>query len=549
MAVAVLAEGSYVANAQAPACAGLIGGLTESDGGVTSITATLTRSYLAGDTLRTEFTPSGGGPHTATITDVTLGAVVATTTFPSLSSAVLNYKIPASGDRTIRIDLTAATPNSLTFRTFCTRTGVDESRADTARLMTGFILRQVIPQNTQTISDLINDRLTGTGGPQFSAVPGRTSFRASSADLERLPRMSAKPPEPRNASGRTQLAAAAVQPSPAAAELRRKLGAIDRAILALDNLPPEARSQATARSRDELVRRRAAIAAELARSGEPTTAPAAPLPPTPGGPAEATRRLPEAGATPLNVWAAGAVIGLDNRQDSTVFNATITTVLGGADYLFGPNLLVGLAGGYERYRFDTTFNSGSFKGEGLTLGPYAGLRLADRIVLDVWAGATFLRYRMTDEAGGDNFSARRWFASGNLTGTWQWGPWRVAPRASIFYVEEEQTDIEGLTAGQIVRLGRVSLGPEIGYTIPLESERLRIELFGFAKSEYDFATDDNVPLASGPFRHQRWGGRVGGGANIAWHPNFTARIQGSYNGLGQNGFDSWSGELRIGLRF
>jgi hypothetical protein len=86
MAVVILTGRSYVANAQAPACAGLLAGLSESAGGVTSITETLTRSYLAGDTLRSEFTPYGGGPHTATITDVTLGA--------------------------IRIDLTAATPPS-----------------------------------------------------------------------------------------------------------------------------------------------------------------------------------------------------------------------------------------------------------------------------------------------------------------------------------------------------------------------------------------------------------------------------------------------------
>lgn len=540
------------ARAASPGCNAVNAGALSDSASATNVTTTLSSTFAAGDVI-TLFYSTTSAAASATLQDTTAGVTIGPQAIASGNSVLLSYTVTTAGPRTFVATLTSGAISGLTIISggfggsgCAAGPGAGPAaRADAARLMTGFVLRQVIPQNAQTISDMINERMTGgTSGPQFSAVPGRMSFRASRADLARL---SPKPAEPRHASGPTQLAAAAAQPSLAAAELRRKLAAIDRAIAALDNLPAEARSDATRRSQAELVRRRGAIAAELARSGEPATAPAAPKAPTPGGPTGTARRLGE--PIPLNVWASGSVIGLDDRRDSTAFNGTITTVLGGADYLFGPNFLLGLAGGYERYRLDTTFNTGFFKGEGITVGPYAGVRVVDNIVLDAWAGATFLNYRITDEFGGDNFSARRWFVSANLTGTWQWGRWRFAPRASIFYVEERQDGIEGVDGSQIVRLGRLSLGPEAGYALPLESERPRVELFGFAKAEYDFVTDESLALASGPFRHQRWGGRVGGGTNIAWQPGFTARLMGSYNGLGQNNFDSWSGEVRIGLKF
>lgn len=256
----------------------------------------------------------------------------------------------------------------------------------------------------------------------------------------------------------------------------------------------------------------------------------------------------------FNVWVHGKITTLDDSSDGASFDGNVWNILGGADYRVTDNIMVGIATGYERYNLDTNYNNGSFDGHGYTVGPYIGLMFNRNIVLDAWAGATFLSYDVTGSGVSGDFDSTRYFVSVNLTGTWRWKGLRLAPRLSMFYAHEVQdafVDSAGTrVAAQTVRLGRFSFGPEIGYTINLPGNRLVIEPFVSLRGEYDFTREGNVVLGNGAVAtDSALGATVGFGIDFQWRKSVWLRLGGSYNAIGRGDLESWSGEARLQIRF
>lgn len=342
----------------------------------------------------------------------------------------------------------------------------------TSKAMTGFVLRQIVPENAKTVSDLINQRLhgNGTGAPSFAAHRGGARMSVQLADLARL------------------------------------------------------RPQSTGRQR-------AGTAAATREAAAP----------------EPDARLP------FNVWFEGRALSAEGGRSGTRFDGTLYSVLGGFDYRIDDRLLAGVAVGHEGYDLDTGMPDGRFRGRGFTVGPYIGILVADALVLDVWAGGTFLDYRIREAGIAGEFDAQRWFVSANLTGTWRYGRWRIAPRVSVLYAEEKQpsyADSAGaLVASQTIRLGRFAFGPEIGHAIGTVGPFMDVETFAALRGEYDFAQDGAETLNNGVVVDSgRLGARVAFGASGSLG-RLRLRIEGNYNSIGRSDQNVWGGAIRVSLPF
>jgi hypothetical protein len=172
-----------------------------------------------------------------------------------------------------------------------------------------------------------------------------------------------------------------------------------------------------------------------------------------------------------NVWLEGRVVGAsDSVLQNNVFGFNGS---GGTDYKLQPWLALGLAVGVETY--ETKFGtSGTRAGTvGLSLMPYVGVRLSDNVTASAFTGFTHINYNTSPGAGiTAQFEALRLMMGGAVTGVWREENWRFQPSLSGTFGSETQNayvDSQANAIGaQTLYYGRVSAGPEIGYTSPIQ---------------------------------------------------------------------------------
>ena len=256
-----------------------------------------------------------------------------------------------------------------------------------------------------------------------------------------------------------------------------------------------------------------------------------------------------------NVWLEGRVIG---ATDSLARNNTLGFVGStGVDYKFMPWLAVGLSVGIEG--FETKFGGAGVRSGtvGVSAVPYVGIRIDDNIFASAFVGVTSITYN-TNPTGltTARFDALRLFFGGALSGVWRDGPWRFQPTLQGTYGNEEQygySDSVGTrVGGQNVTYGRLSAGPEVGYTFWADDRSWSVEPYVLAKAHLDFASS-NAVLLTGQSVVLRPGtlgsGTAGGGVSLRMDGGAYLRLQASYDSIGVSGLDVWSGLIRGGLTF
>lgn len=256
-----------------------------------------------------------------------------------------------------------------------------------------------------------------------------------------------------------------------------------------------------------------------------------------------------------NVWAEGRVVGAVDSLAQT--NALGFVGSSGADYKVLPWLALGMSVGVES--FETKFGTQGVRSgtTGLSAMPYAGFRLQDNVFLTAFAGISSIAYNNNPASGVTaQFQATRLFFGGALTGVWRDGPWRLQPTLSGTYGSENQngyTDsIGNVVPGQTVTYGRISAGPEVGYTFADVRPGLSVEPFVTGRGNVDFSSS-TVALFNGTpivVRSSPLGsGSLGAGVGLQFQNGFYLRALGSYESIGVSGLDIWSGVLRGGITF
>jgi len=117
----------------------------------------------------------------------------------------------------------------------------------------------------------------------------------------------------------------------------------------------------------------------------------------------------------------------------------LDVALAGLDYTFGNQLIVGAALSGERTRINTSFNGGSFRGNGNTFAPYLAWAITPRWILDAVIGFGRTDISSTDNSvggGNGNTRDRRSLASLGLSYNTLKGKWQLTAKGQVMSAED-----------------------------------------------------------------------------------------------------------------
>jgi hypothetical protein len=260
---------------------------------------------------------------------------------------------------------------------------------------------------------------------------------------------------------------------------------------------------------------------------------------------------------PYGAFLMGSYSGVGSNQAGGQFSGSIQNVIAGGDYKFTPNLLAGLALGYETSSINTAYNFGSLKGSGFTVMPYVAWHQGN-IQWDAMIGGGALGYKIaqnTNTPATGSYGAQRFSFKTNLTADYDAFGFRLSPTVgllSAFEFDNAYTDSNGNPQpSSSVRILRPSAGGEIGYDWAVPRTSLVLGPYGKALLQYDILQSGRATLTNGTLASETTlSGVLGGGLRARITDYLSAMID-TYNTVGAANISQWvtTGEVRLDLPF
>ena len=178
------------------------------------------------------------------------------------------------------------------------------------------------------------------------------------------------------------------------------------------------------------------------------------------------------GGTRWNVWGA-----LGQNQVAYSFapvrsSGNINLVLGGLDYTFGNNVIVGVAYTDDRTRIGTQFNNGSLAGNGFSLAPYVAVPFARNWVFDASIGWGSNKLSQIDNVTPGvtltgNTTDKRFFSSAAVSYAAPIGKLQWTGKAMYLYSEDKIDQFTQsnnvLVPSSTTRVAQLRLGAQLSY--------------------------------------------------------------------------------------
>jgi hypothetical protein len=237
------------------------------------------------------------------------------------------------------------------------------------------------------------------------------------------------------------------------------------------------------------------------------------------------------------------------QSDSSVLKGTQVNATAGLNYKVTPNLVLGLFGGYESFDYEFASLTGKLKGDGGTVGTYAGWQITPTLRWKGMVGWTGLGYDATAGAAAGSFDGSRWLFSTGLSGSYRVAAYIIEPSADVFAIWERQTaytdTLGALHDARSFSTGRVSLG---GKAIAPQWVAGVAPYLGFY-GDWRFSSDNALPAAA-PFTGigDGWSARVTGGLNMRVFTTGSLALGGEYGGIGAD-YKLWTGNVRLTMPF
>jgi len=230
-----------------------------------------------------------------------------------------------------------------------------------------------------------------------------------------------------------------------------------------------------------------------------------------GGPRVRDNEFTMEGATGLNagdgstipygVWGNYSYSDYDNDLSSTAFDGNSHSFLGGLDFAFWENTVLGVAFGYDNSDIDTTFNGGNQDTDTYTIAPYFGALLTDTLSLDFNVGYSrveFDQFRTlpgTTTRVSSSPDADRWFGALNLNGITYYDNWILGARVGALWAKsviDSYTESNGaIVARSRNKLGSGSVAGDVAYSYK------NFEPFVNVSYQYDFELTE-IAVTTGP---------------------------------------------------
>lgn len=246
----------------------------------------------------------------------------------------------------------------------------------------------------------------------------------------------------------------------------------------------------------------------------------------------------------LDVWIEGS--RSDFRFGAREGSLTLAYV--GADYTFGNTALVGIMGQYDIMDYKAAVTQGVTGGEGWMIGPYATVRLAGDIFLDVRAATGESRNQIrpfgTYE---DRFNTRRNLLSASLLGEHDISSGIILRTdASVHYLQETQNSyvdsLGSVIPGADFEFGQVSAAPRVMMSHDL-SRNWIIRPYLEARGIYSFG-DDGGTLGGETTRL-----RGEAGFDLFSLQGHRVSLSGYYDGIGVASYRATGVRLTASLTF
>ncbi|MBX9842193.1 MAG: autotransporter domain-containing protein [Xanthobacteraceae bacterium] len=237
------------------------------------------------------------------------------------------------------------------------------------------------------------------------------------------------------------------------------------------------------------------------------------------------------------------------QNDASALKGTQINATGGVTYKARANLVVGVFAGYENFKYDFASLTGSLKGNGGSIGTYAGWAITPTLRWTGMVGWTGVSYDASAATASGSFSGSRWLFSTGLTGRYLVSLYTLEPSATVFAVTERQTaytdnlgaahDARSFTTGRVSVGGRVLAPPQAFAFTPY------VGFYG----DWRFASD-STQVAAVPFTGigDGWSARATGGFSMQVLRTGSLSLGGEYGGIGAN-YKLWTGNARLTVPF
>lgn len=249
----------------------------------------------------------------------------------------------------------------------------------------------------------------------------------------------------------------------------------------------------------------------------------------------------------VDVWTEGHYTRFTDRGDR---DGHFAVVYAGADIHLTPWVIAGLMGQVDWMTDDIGSANTRVEGIGWMVGPYASMRLTPNLFFDVRAAWGLSDTDVNAAGVTGNVSTERWLVTGQLSGNFHAGPYRITPEVSIEYINEK-LDAYTVSSGaeiaaQTVSIGRLRAGPEVARIFDI-GNGMTLEPRAAVAAVWDFNPPDDVTLGNVRYGNDDFRAVVEAGTILKTESGINFAISGKYEGLGVSGFDAYGGYLWVNV--
>jgi hypothetical protein len=258
-------------------------------------------------------------------------------------------------------------------------------------------------------------------------------------------------------------------------------------------------------------------------------------------------------SSPFDIWIDGKYASFHDARAGSDLDGHFRLVSIGGDYVVTRTLLVGGMVQFDGMRQRSNEQTSIVNGHGWMAGPYATVRLADKVF---WQGRAAWG-RSTNDASPfqtytEQFGSARWLVSSSLAGRLELQRWVFRPAVSVAYLEDAAgsfTDTFGVAIPGIQsRIGQAKVGPQIDYRYPI-SRRIALESRAGLQMLSTFG-GTRVSEGPGPIEGANAGpsgsrGRGELGVNMITVSGFGIDVSGSYDGIGATDYSGLAGRVVV----
>ena len=224
----------------------------------------------------------------------------------------------------------------------------------------------------------------------------------------------------------------------------------------------------------------------------------------------------------------------------------------GADYLLSPDLLVGGMLQYDSLRDRNDREGSESDGKGWMAGPYLTARLQENLYLDARVAGGGSDNDITPVGTyTDSFETTRWLVDISLSGELTQGSWTIRPNAALSYLTDQQAaytnHLGSRVPSQTVSHRQFKFGP----TLSKQSLAPNGWLYEPTLTLDAIYSEANASggLGTTPSPDGGWRARLAPGISMTSPDGTRLSFTGTFDGIGQDDFQSWGLGIHLGMTF